>query len=115
MRIVPGEDRAYVTGPRYIDKGLLRVPPVAIGQTIKEIVGMLEMTRQMIRDAMEGFFEEDTAPLAAVAPQEEAVDHLQLAVTEYVTDLSQRQLGETESEKIGETEPEKIGEEETQD
>jgi phosphate:Na+ symporter len=98
--IVPGEDRVHVTGPKYLDYGLLRVPSVAITQAIKEIVGMLEITRQMVRDAMAGFFEEDGARLAAVAPQEEAVDLLQLAVTEYVTDLSQRQLGVTESETI---------------
>ncbi len=98
--IVPGEDRVYATGPKYIDDGLLRVPSVAINQTIKEIAGMLETTRQMIKDAMAGLFEGNTARLAEVAHQEEAVDLLQLAVTEYVTELSQRQLGVAESEMI---------------
>ena len=98
--IVPGEDRVHETGPKYLDYGLLRVPPVAISQAIKEIIRMLEITRQMVKDAMAGFFEEDRARLAEVAPQEEVVDLLQLAVTEYVTDLSQRQLGVTESETI---------------
>jgi len=79
---------------------LLRVPSVAISQTIKEIAGMLETTRQMIRNAMAGLFEGDTVRLAEVANQEESVDLLQLAVTEYVTELSQRQLGVTESEMI---------------
>lgn len=98
--IIPGEDRVYATGPKYIDDGLLRVPSVAINQTIKEIAGMLETTRQMIKDAMAGLFEGNTARLAEVAHQEEAVDLLQLAVTEYVTELSQRQLGVAESEMI---------------
>ena len=98
--IVPGEDRVYATGPKYIDNGLLRVPSVAINQTIKEIAGMLEITRQMIKDAMAGLFEGNTARLAEVAHQEESVDLLQLAVTEYVTELSQRQLGVAESEMI---------------
>ncbi len=98
--IVPGEDRVYATGPKYIDDGLLRVPFVAISQTIKEIAGMLETTRQMIKNAMAGLFEGDTVRLAEVANQEESVDLLQLAVTEYVTELSQRQLGVAESEMI---------------
>ena len=98
--IVPGEDRAFDTGPRHLDYGLLRVPSVAISQAIKEIVRMLEMTRQMVQDAMAGFFEGDRVRLADVGHQEEAVDQLQLAVTEYVTDLSQRELGVTESETI---------------
>jgi len=98
--IIPGEDRVYATGPKYIDDGLLRVPSVAISQTIKEIAGMLETTREMIKNAMAGLFDEDTARLAEVAQQEESVDLLQLAVTEYITELSQRQLGVTESEMI---------------
>ncbi len=98
--IIPGEDRVYDTGPKYLDDGLLRVPSVAIDQTIKEIVRMLEITREMVRCAMAGLFEGDKACLTEVPQQEEMVDNLQFVVTEYVTNLSQRQLGVAESEMI---------------
>ena len=61
---------------------------------------MLEITRQMVSDAMAGVFEGDTARLSEVAQQEDLVDNLQFVITEYVTDLSQRQLGVAESEMI---------------
>jgi len=98
--IVPGEDRILETGPKYVDEGLLRVPSLAIGQTIKEIARMLDITRQMFNDAMSGVFEANRHRLAEVAQQEEVVDYLQLVVTEYVMELSQRQLGVAESEMI---------------
>lgn len=98
--IVPGEDRILETGPKYVEAGLLRVPSVAIDQTIKEIARMLEITRQMVQNAMSGVFEGNRARLVEVEQQEAVVDNLQLVVTEYVMDISQRQLGEAESEMI---------------
>ena len=61
---------------------------------------MLGITREMVGNAMAGLFEGDTTRMTEVEQQEEIVDNLQLVVTEYVADLSQRQLGVTESEKI---------------
>jgi phosphate:Na+ symporter len=98
--IIPGEDRVYETGPKYVDYGLLRVPSVAIDQTIKEIGRMLEITREMVGNAMSGLFNENSARLSEVEQQEELVDNLQLVVTEYVTELSQQELGVSESERI---------------
>ncbi|MFQ5796503.1 MAG: Na/Pi cotransporter family protein [Candidatus Bipolaricaulia bacterium] len=98
--IVPGEDRILETGSKYVDEGLLRVPSVAIGQTIKEIARMLDITHQMFNNAMSGVFEVNIDRLAEVAQQEEVVDNLQLVVTEYVMELSQRQLSVAESEMI---------------
>ncbi len=98
--IIPGEDRVLETGPKYVDAGLLRVPSVAIDQTIKEIARMLEITRQMVQNAMSGIFEGNRTRLLEVEQQEAVVDNLQLVVTEYVMDISQRQLGEAESEMI---------------
>ncbi|MFC1716238.1 Na/Pi cotransporter family protein [Candidatus Poribacteria bacterium] len=98
--IIPGEDRTYEIGPKYLDDGLLRVPSVAIDQTIKEIVRMLEITHEMVRCAMAGLFEGDRSCLTEVPQQEEIMDNLQFVVTEYVTNLSQRQLGVAESEMI---------------
>lgn len=98
--IIPGEDRVYETGPKYIDYGLLRVPSVAIDQAIKEIGRMLGITREMVSNAMSGLFEGNSARLSEVEQQEELVDNLQLVVTEYVTELSQQELGVSESEQI---------------
>jgi len=98
--IIPGEDSILETEPKYVDYGLLRVPSVAIDQAIKEICRMLEITREMVGNAMSGLFDGDSARVAEVEQQEEIVDNLQLVVTEYVTALSQRQLGVSESERI---------------
>lgn len=98
--IVPGEDQILETGPKYVDVGLLRVPSVAIAQAIKEIARMLEITRQMVRNAMSGIFQGNRDRLSEVEQQEEIVDNLQVVVTEYVVELSQRQLGVAESEMI---------------
>lgn len=98
--IIPGEDSVYETGPKYVDYGLLRVPSVAIDQAIKEIGRMLEITREMVGNAMSGLFDGNSARLSEVEQQEELVDNLQLVVTEYVTELSQQELGVSESERI---------------
>jgi len=86
--------------PKYLEKHLLNTPPIAIEASIKEIVRTLGLTKKMIRISMDSFFNNDLRPLDNVTRKEEAVDSLREAITDYLVQLMQNELGQEESKKI---------------
>ncbi len=100
QKIIPGKERVVEIGPKFLDKGSLRVPPAAINQVMRELVRMLRLTKEMVDDAIRAFFNDNLRDLELIPQQEEATDLLQRDITEYLAELSQRQLSESESKKI---------------
>jgi phosphate:Na+ symporter len=98
--VFPGEDRIAEGGPRYLEEHLLNTPPVAIEQARKEIVRMLDIARQMTRDGINGFFNQDRKSLSRVTPQETAVDNLQEAITRYLVRISEKDLSSHQAEQL---------------
>lgn len=99
-RIIPGKDVEITRGPKYIEKHLLKTPSIAIATTLKEMRRMMKIVRGMIDDAMEGFYTNKRDPLTKVAPKELVVDDLQTAITNYLVELTQRELSKEQSEEI---------------
>jgi len=99
-KVVPGEDKIAEGGPRYLEEHLLNTPSVAIDQAKKEIVRMLSIARQMVKDGVNGFLNKDRRVLARVAPQETAVDNLQEAITHYLVKISERDLTSRQAEQL---------------
>ncbi|MFH1784633.1 MAG: Na/Pi cotransporter family protein [bacterium] len=100
VKIVPGEDVVIEAGPKYLEKHLLETPVLALEAVMKEIVRTLELTRKMVNQAMEGFFNSDLKVLDKVDRGEDAVDDLRLAITDYLVELMQRELTAEQSKKI---------------
>ncbi|MBU4501137.1 MAG: Na/Pi cotransporter family protein [Nanoarchaeota archaeon] len=99
-KIVPGKDIEITRGPKYIEKNLLRTPSIAFSATLKEMRRMARITKEMINDAMEGFYKNKRGPLEKVAPKEQVVDDLQTAISNYLVELTQKELSEDQSERI---------------
>lgn len=99
-KIIPGKDVEITRGPKYIEKHLLKTPSIAIATTLKEMRRMMKIVRGMIDDAMEGFYTNKRDPLTKVAPKELVVDDLQTAITNYLVELTQRELSKEQSEEI---------------
>jgi len=98
LTVVSKADRQLV--PEYLDPRLLSTPEVALQQAALEIVRMLRLAQGAVRNAMRGFFESKERELDRVTKAEEAVDNLQHDITQYLIQLSERDLGPAQAEKL---------------
>ncbi len=98
--LVPGEVELDHGQPKYLEEHLLDTPSIALDQSAREIVGMLEVSRLAVKEAMDGFFDKDPKVLKKVSKKEDAIDNLQTEITNYVVKISQRNLMPEESEKL---------------
>ena len=99
-KIVPGEDIEVDLGPRYLEKHLLNTPAFAFEAATKEVVHMAMISKEMVEDAMSGFFQQNRQALNNVSRKETAVDGLQEAISQYLIELTQKELSEEISKKI---------------
>jgi len=100
-RFVKGKEEEEVEYlPKYLEKHLLNTPPIAIEASIKEIVRTLGLTKKMVKISMDSFFNNELGPLEKITRREEAVDSLREAITDYLVQLMQNELGQEESKKI---------------
>jgi phosphate:Na+ symporter len=99
-KAVPGKESVVEVGPKHLERHLLNTPVLALQAAVYEAIHTLNLVKDMIDDAIEGFMENDIKALAKVSQGEEAVDSLRMAVTNYLVELMQRELSEEESKKI---------------
>ena len=101
-RMKPGEIQMQ---PMYLEKHLLDSPPVALRQSVLEIVRMMQISRDALSSAIQEFLTGDrslsTGQLSAkIREREDAVDNLQKEITQYLVELSQRSLDKSDAESI---------------
>jgi phosphate:Na+ symporter len=98
--LVPRRKGAVEIGPQYLEKHLLATPPIAIQQARQEIVRMAHLARESVSAAVRVLLEGDLTMIKPVAKLEQAVDNLQSAITQYLVELSQKNLTQEESEAL---------------
>ena len=76
IRIVPGKVELIESAPKYLEKRFLDTSPLALEQATKEIVRMLRLARESIRDAMNGFLNSDKKLMTKACQKEDAIDNL---------------------------------------
>jgi len=98
--LVPKRKDAVEMGTQYLEKHLLDTPPIAMEQARKETIRMLDLASRSVSNAVKSFFENDKKALKPISNLEEAVDNLQAEITQYLVELSERELMQEESERI---------------
>ncbi|MBD3380417.1 MAG: Na/Pi cotransporter family protein [Candidatus Omnitrophica bacterium] len=98
--LVPKRKGALEIGPQYLEKHLLDTPPIAIEQARRETVRMTELANRSVSSAVEGFMSGDLKSLTPVPKLEQAVDSLQSAITQYLVELSGRDLSQGIAEEL---------------
>ncbi|MGL5867931.1 MAG: Na/Pi cotransporter family protein [Clostridium chrysemydis] len=97
-KVVPGDEEVETNGPKFIDDRLLETPVIAAGQVIKETIRMSNKSQKNLDLAMQAFFENDEKLIKKVYENEEIINTLEEAITNYLVklskcDLSDRELG----------------------
>ncbi|MBU0683667.1 MAG: Na/Pi cotransporter family protein [Candidatus Omnitrophica bacterium] len=98
--LVPKRKGVIDIGPQYLERHLLNTPPIAMEQARRETVRMIGLASQSVGCAVNSFLKHDMNALKSVDKFEQAVDNLQSAITQYLIELSQQRLGQTESEEL---------------
>lgn len=98
--LVPKRPDEIDLGPQYLEKHLLDTPPIALEQARKETARMLNVASESVSLAVKGFIENNKLHLKSVPKLEEAVDQLQSAITQYLIDISRKDLSEEESQEL---------------
>lgn len=100
--IVPARvvEKPGIETPQYLDDRFVDEPLVAIELAIKEIVRLGEISRNMIKYAMDGFMYNDEVLLDRVEEYGKAVRSLREAISRYVIRISQQDLSKEEAERM---------------
>ncbi len=98
--LVPKKKGAVELGPKFLEKRLLDTPPIAMEQARKETVRMMGLACRSVSASVKGFFEDNLDDFKPVPKLEQAVDNLQSVITQYLVELSQRDLSEEVSEEL---------------
>lgn len=100
--IVPARivEKLRIEVPQYLDDRFVEEPVVAIELAIKEIVRLGEISRNMIKYAMDGFIYNDEVLLDRVEEYGKAVRSLREAISRYVIRISQQDLSKEEAERV---------------
>ncbi|MEA3490041.1 MAG: Na/Pi cotransporter family protein [Candidatus Omnitrophota bacterium] len=98
--LVPKKKGVIDIGPQYLEKHLLETPPIAMEQVRRETVRMMGLANRSVSAAVEGFLKNDMNAFKPVLKLEQAVDNLQSEITQYLVELSQKDLSQTVSEEL---------------
>jgi len=100
LRLIPQKKGALEIGPQYLEKHLLNTPSIAMEQARRETARMLGIASEAVSGAVKGFFEGRVSTLKPIPEMEQAVDDLQSAITQYLVEISQRNLTQDQSEEL---------------
>ncbi|MDD3375135.1 MAG: Na/Pi cotransporter family protein [Candidatus Omnitrophica bacterium] len=98
--LVPKKKGAIEIAPQFLEKHLLETPSIAIVQAQKETVRMLSIASQSVSIAVDSFLTNDLSKVRVISELENAVDNLQSEITQYLVELSQRNLSQIQSEEL---------------
>jgi len=101
-RLVPdrpeGETGRFRT--RFLDAALLGTPALALNLAKAEVLRMFDIVTHMVERAIEPFVERDRSVLGALDRDEDEIDFLDAKIGEYLTRISQQQLGEARTAEV---------------
>ena len=90
--LVPKKPGMIEMGPQYLEKHLLNTPTIAIEQARMETVRMMDMSCESVSEAVKGFQNNSLEPMKMVSKLEQTVDNLQSVITQYLVEISQKDL-----------------------
>ncbi len=85
---------------QFLERHLLDTPVLAIQQAIKELVRMVEISKNALNDSIACFKNFSPQLAEKVTQQEDAIDRLQKEITQYLVEISERNIEKSDAEKI---------------
>ena len=98
--LVPKGEDSVDFGTQYLEKHLLETPTLALEQVHQENAYMMTIARKAVTNAIDSFLGDDLKKVAKVLELETVTDNLQSEITQYIVELSQRNLLPSESRSL---------------
>lgn len=98
-KIVPGEDYEKKE-VWYLDENLLTAPNLAIDAVVKELGVMLSITMEMLDKARQCAISYNHKLKNEISTDEDSVDDMQKSITEYLVEITKRELTEKQAKLI---------------
>lgn len=100
--IISGQDEeTEACRLKYVDERMLKTPPFAVSQVTKEIERMGALAKKNFMKSMVAFLEKDEEKIKEVEQNEEVLDYLNMAITNYLVKLNGLSLEDSDRLKIG--------------
>ena len=99
-KIVPAGAEEDEGKLQYLEPHLLDMPSLALEQAVKEVAFTTRLAGKAIQESFRCFMDEDISRRDKLARREERIDRLQADITDYLVQLAQRELTETESQLL---------------
>ncbi len=94
------KDDKYDTNLVHLDDRLLKTPPIAIENCVKEIVRMGKISLENLTLACDALFDHDKEKIESVDSHESGIDMLQTAITKYMVKLCNSKSISSEENKV---------------
>lgn len=98
--LVPKTADAVDFGTQYLEKHLLDTPSLALEQVHNENIYMLGIAKKAVTNAVDSFLTDDFKKIDKTLELETVTDNLQSEITQYIIELSQRNLLPVESQSL---------------
>ncbi len=98
--LVPKKEDVIERGTQYLDRHILDSPAVALDQAKSEMRYMLSIAVTSVKTAMDGLGGKGYKKSKKIAELESAINNLQSEITQFIVEVSSRELTEQENTEI---------------
>lgn len=98
--IIPGPEAMVDLKPKYLDRRILKTPPMAIGGAKMELLRMASLAREMLADSIQSFLHNDLKKVQHIEQMEELLDGLEKEINVYLAEVSQHSLTPQQSKSV---------------
>ena len=100
VRLVPDRVEPEIIRPRYLDRGLMSTPSLALDRARLELLRLAERVRTMLTDAFPAVISGTNSDLVTIEAMDDEVDSLYGSILEYLGELSKEELGSRDSAEL---------------
>lgn len=98
-RIIPDKVNKDYEG-EHLDRLLIETPVAALKAATQEVVYSAEIARNMLNDSIASLMNDDRSKIEAVLKNEEKINNMQAEITQYLVEISRKDLDSYQSARI---------------
>lgn len=100
--VIPGEDETKeAKSLKFLDSRILKAPPIAVAQVLKEVARMGDLARKNYLMSMEMLFSGDTQKMEELEDNEGVLNFLNTNITEYLVKINALELEDDDRQLVG--------------
>lgn len=100
--VIPGEDeKREAKSLKFLDARILKTPPIAVAQVLKEVARMGDLARKNYLMAMDMLFTGNVEKMKELEDNEEVLNFLNTNITEYLVKINSLELEDNDRKLVG--------------